>query len=130
MEALSKMTPELLYERLLAFAKRCQKLVKRLPKIIYNAEYGSQLIRSSASPGSNYIEAIEASSRRDFTYRLKVCRKETKESIHWLMLIENANEEFAEIKKESEDLIKEARELVRIFTSSVLTSEKNRENRK
>lgn len=130
MEVLSKMTPELLYERLLTFAKRCQKLVKRLPKTIYNIEYGSQLIRSSASPGSNYIEAIEASSRRDFIYRLKVCRKETKESIHWLMLIENANEEFAEIKKESEDLIKEARELIRIFTSSVLTSEKNKEIRK
>lgn len=130
MQALSKMTPELLYERLLEFAKRCQKLVKRLPKTIYNTEYGSQLIRSSASPGSNYIEAIEASSRRDFTHRLKVCRKETKESIHWLMLIKNANEELAEIQKELEDLIKEARELIRIFTSSILTSEKNQEIRK
>lgn len=124
------MTPELLYERLLAFAKRCQKLVKNLPKTVYNIEYGSQLIRSSASPGSNYIEAIEASSRRDFTYRLKVCRKETKESGHWLVLIKSSNEEFIEIREESEDLIKEARELIRIFTSSILTSEKNQEIRK
>lgn len=130
MQEVSKMTPELLYERLLNFAKRCQMLVKKLPKTIYNIEYGSQLIRSSASPGSNYIEAIEASSRRDFTHRLKICRKETKESSHWLVLTKNSNEELIEIQEESESLIKEAQELIRIFTSSILTAEKNQKIRK
>jgi len=123
---MSQMTPDILYQRLLLFAKSCQKLVYRLPKSIYNIEYGGQLIRCSASPGANYIEAIEAISRKDFTYRLKICRKECRESIHWLLLIESANGEDASIKRETEQLIKEAREFIRIFTSSILTSEKNR----
>lgn len=121
------MTPELFYERLLTFAKVCQKLVKNLPKTTYNHEYGSQLIRSSASPGANYIEAIEAASKKDFTYRLKICRKESKESAHWLNLIEFSNQDLREIHAETETLIKEAREFVRIFTSSILTSERNQQ---
>lgn len=119
-------TSELLYERLLTFAKRCQKLVSQLPKTIYNIEYSSQLIRSSASPGANYIEAIEASSPKDFTHRLKICRKESKESTHWLFLIQYANEKLPEIQAELEVLIKEAREFIKIFSSSIITSERNR----
>lgn len=126
----SKITPEILYQRLLKFAQRCQKLVRKLPKAIYNLEYGKQLIKSSASPGSNYIEAIEASSRRDFIYRLKVCRKETKESIHWLSLIKSSNRKLQEVQEECDDLIKEGREFIRIFTSSVLTADKNRQIKK
>lgn len=119
------MTSEELYYRLLLFAKRSQKLVYTLPNTVYNREYGGQLIRSSASPGSNYIEAIEATSKKDFGYRLKVCRKETKESIHWLSLIQFANENVIEIQQEAQFLINEAQELIRIFTKSILTSEKN-----
>jgi len=116
---------EVLYKRLLTFAQDCQKLVKILPKNIYNIEYGSQLIRSSASPGANYIEAIEASSSRDFIHRLKICRKETKESTHWLLLIESGDEESIRIKQECQRLINEARELIKIFSSSVATSQRN-----
>jgi four helix bundle protein len=119
------MTSDELYNRLLALAKDNQKLVKILPNTIYNREYGLQLIRSSSSPGANYIEAIEASSRKDFTHRLKICRKEAKESIHWLTLIMSANEELADVQKRCKPLIVEARELILIFASSILTSEKN-----
>lgn len=120
------MTPEILYKRLLTFAQKCQQLVSKLPKTTYNIEYGSQLIRSSGSPGANYIEAIEAGSRKEFTHRLRICRKESKESIHWLILIQSSNKEIAWIQIESEELIKEAQEFIRIFTSSILTSERNR----
>lgn len=82
-------------------------------------------MRSSSSPGANYIEAIEASSRKEFTLKLKICRRETKESIHWLVLIKRSNEEMKNITKECEILTKEAQEFIRIFTSSILTSEKN-----
>ncbi|MDP3726784.1 MAG: four helix bundle protein [bacterium] len=125
-----KLTPELLYERLLEFAKRCQRLVRRLPKAVYNIEYGSQLIRSSASPGANYIEVIEAISFKDFVHRLKICLKETKESIHWLLLIENANLDSLEFKKEIKELIQEARELIKIFSSSLATVKRNKEIKK
>lgn len=120
------MNSEELYERLLSFAQKNLDLVKRLPKATYNLDYGSQLIRSSSSPGANYIEAIEGASRKDFIYRLKVCRKECKESIHWQRLIQFANKEVPDIVKECDELIVEACQLIKIFTSSVLTSEKNR----
>ena len=121
----SKINSNILYERLLRFAQRCQELIKKLPKTIYNIEYCKQLIRSSASPGSNYIEAIEATGRKDFTYRLKICRKETKESLHWLRLIQSSNQDMIQVQKDARDLINEGQELIRIFTSSILTSEKN-----
>lgn len=127
MQTFTKLTPELLYERLLTFAKRCQQLIQKLPKTIYNIEYGSQLIRSSASPGANYIEAVEASSYKDFTYKLKICRKEAKESTHWLILIQSSNVNISQVKKEGEALIQESRELIKIFASSILTAEKNKE---
>ncbi len=119
------MNPEILYKRLLEFAKRCQKLTLQLPNAVYNKEYSVQLIRSSSSPGANYIEAIEAISRKDFVHRLKICRKEAKESSHWLLLIENANQTIPVIKKEIGELIQESQELVKIFTSSILTAERN-----
>lgn len=116
---------ETLYERLLKFGSDCQKLVKCLPKTNYNFVYGNQLLRSSGSPGANYIEAVEASSRKEFILKLKICRRETKESVHWLVLIRGANEEIEGISGECAIIIKEAQEFIRIFTSSVLTAEKN-----
>jgi four helix bundle protein len=126
----SKLTPEILYERLLRFAKRCLDLVKKLPKTPYNMEYGRQLIRSSSSPASNYIEAMEASSKRDFIHKLKICRKESKESIQWLRLIAYANKDIVAVIRETKALILEGREFIKIFTSSILTAEKNRKIKK
>lgn len=123
------MTSDELYERLLDFAKLSQGLAKNLPKTITNIENGSQLIRSSASPGANYIEALEASSPKDFCYRLKVCRKETRESTHWLALIQADNQKNDSIFRESNQLIAEAKELIRIFTASIFTSERNQKNK-
>lgn len=123
----TKITPEILYKRLLNFANRCRKLVINLSKTSYNKIYGDQLIRSSASPGSNYIEAIESGSRREFTHKLRTCRKESRESKHWLVLIKDANEKIERVQIETKELINEAEELVKIFTSSIITSEKNRE---
>ncbi len=119
------MTSDELYNRLLNFGRGCQKHVKMLPKTIYNLEYGSQLIRSSASTDSNYIEALEAAGSKDFCYRLKICRKETRESKHWLYLLLSSNQEIQHINNNTKELLLEASELIRIFTSSILTSEKN-----
>jgi four helix bundle protein len=116
---------EILYKRFLEFGLNCQKLVKSLPKTSYNLIYGNQILRSSSSPGANYIEAIEASSRKEFILKLKICRRETKESIHWLVMIKSSNEDIEEIGNECDKFIKEAQEFIRIFTSSVLTAEKN-----
>jgi four helix bundle protein len=73
-----------LEQRTFAFAKRVREFVKRLSKTIGNAEDTRQLIRSSGSVGANYIEVNESLSKKDFLLRVKICRKEAKESRYWL----------------------------------------------
>ncbi|MDY7032550.1 MAG: four helix bundle protein [Thermodesulfobacteriota bacterium] len=62
--------------------------IKGLPRTISNIEDGKQVIRSSGSVGSNYIEANEALSKKDFIVKIKICRKEAKESRYWLRLMD------------------------------------------
>ena len=64
------------------------------------------------SVGANYIEANEALSKKDFIIRIKICRKEAKESRYWLKLIE-VNDKNAE--KQRQSLIQEVTELMKIF---------------
>lgn len=106
-----------LEERTFIFAKKVREFIKSLPKTQSNFEDGDQLIRSSGSVGANYIEANESLSRKDFFLRIKICRKEAKESKYWLNLISTNN--FTELEKQKENLIKEAGELTKIFGSIV-----------
>src|SRR3989344_2263500 len=73
--------------RTLEFAQKVRAYVAQLPKTISNIEDGKQLVRSSGSIGANYIEANEALSKKDFVMRVKISRKECKESRFWLKLI-------------------------------------------
>jgi len=103
-----------LEERTIRFAERCRDYVKKLPRTIANIEYGKQLIKASGSQAANYIEANEALGKKDFQYRIRVCRKETKESNLWLRLSQTDN---LDLEKEKQELIQEAIELRNIFTS-------------
>ena len=106
-----------LEDRTLKFARRIKDFVKKFPKSITNAEISDQLFRAAGSVGANYIEANEALSKKDFKMRIKICRKEAKESTHWLRLVvETNNESF---QNEGKDLIKEATELKKIFSSII-----------
>lgn len=98
-----------LEERTLAFAKAVRDYVNKLPRTISNLENGKQLVRSSRSVGANYIEANEALSKKDFAHRVKICRKEAKETRFWLELTEPKNNQ----------LFQEATELMKIFGSIV-----------
>ena len=102
-------------DRTLKFAKRVRNFVMALPRTLVTIEDGKQLTRSSGSVGSNYIEAEEALSRKDFVMRIKISRKESKESRYWLKLIESKEGQ----KQEKENLIQEATELMKIFGSIV-----------
>jgi four helix bundle protein len=104
-----------LRERTLRFAKMVRNYVKNLPKTLGNIEDAKQLIKASGSVGANYIEAEEALSRKDFVMRMKISRKEAKESGYWLELTESREEQIME----KQDLIKEATELTKIFGSIV-----------
>ena len=102
-----------LEDRTLEFARRVRKFVKLLTKTIANIEDGKQLIKASGSVGANYIEANESLSKKDFRMRIKISRKEAKESRYWLRLVDISGKE--ELKKERDSLIREATELMNIF---------------
>ena len=110
-----------LEDRTLAFAKKVCEFVKKLNKNIANNEDGKQLIRSSGSIGANYIEANEALSKKDFLMRIKICRKEAKESVYWLRLVDTQSQSSLESFREM--LEKEAVELTHIFGAIVTKSQ-------
>ena len=95
------------------FAKEIRALVRKLTKSIANIEDSKQLIRASGSIGANYIEANESISKKDFIFRIKICRKEAKESRYFLRLLYISKNESLE--KEMENLAQEAFELTKIF---------------
>jgi four helix bundle protein len=109
-----------LEERTFLFAKNVRALVKKLPKTIINIEDGKQLVKASGSVGANYIEANESLSKKDFVYRVKICRKESKESIYFLRLLDLENNTNWGMEKEG--LIEEATELMKIFGSIITKS--------
>ena len=77
-----------------------------------NIEDGKQVIRSSGSVGANYIEANESLSKKDFILKIKICRKEARETGYWLKLLDIQSEQ---VEKERKDLVQESTELTKIF---------------
>lgn len=84
---------------------------------IANIEDSKQMVRSSGSIGANYIEANEALNKKDFKFRVKISRKEAKESVYWLRLIIETNELSNE--KEARNLIQKATELKKIISAII-----------
>ena len=105
-----------LEERTYLFAKNCRFLIISLPKTISNTLDGRQLIRSSGSIAANYIEANERLGDKDFLFRLKIARKEAKESVLWLRLLRDLNPSLEDnlIK-----LLNEAEELRKILSAII-----------
>lgn len=99
--------------RTLKLAQRVNEYVLILPKIVTNIENGKQLVRSAGSVGANYIEANESLSKKDFYYRIRICRKEVKESRFWLTL-SRPDDAHLGVKDE---LVEECTQLIRIFSA-------------
>ncbi len=110
-----------LEDRTLAFARQIREFISKLPCKTANIEDGKQLIRASGSVGANYIEANEALSKKDFLMRIKICRKEAKESKYWLNLIDANNS--PSLENSQKKLIEEAIELTNIFGAIVRKTE-------
>jgi len=104
-----------LEERTFQFAKAVRLFVKTLPKTIANIEDGKQVVKSSGSVGANYREANESLSKKDFLMRMKISRKEAKESAYWLRLIHETNS--LKNGDDAQNLMKEANELKKILSS-------------
>ena len=106
-----------LEERTYQFVKNVSLFVSKLPRSTSNIENGRQLVRAAGSAGANYIETNESLSKKDFKMRIKICRKEAKESAYWLRLLVDINTEY--FKEEGLFLQREAVELKKIFSSIV-----------
>ncbi len=101
-----------LEERAEKFGEDIIKFVKTLPYNDINKPLVSQLIRSATSIGANYMEANQASSKKDFKNKIRISQKEANETKHWLRMIAVANSnKDVECKK----LSQEAHELTLIF---------------
>jgi len=108
--------PRDLEDRIL-FAESVRAFVKRLPRTIGNTEDVRQLVRASGSVAANWIEADEALSKKDFLMRVKICRKEAKESRLFLRLIDTGLTNNSGADRDA--LASEARELTLIFSSII-----------
>ncbi len=106
-----------LEERTKNFVKSIRDFIKPLPRSVSNFEYVKQLVRSSGSVAANYIEANEALSKKDFLMRIKICRKEAKETSLWLDVLETGNSPM--LHQQCKVLYEESRAFCRIFGAIV-----------
>ena len=105
-----------LEERTAKFGEDIIEFCKSLPKNDINNPLIRQIIRAGTSIGSNYMEADACDSKKDFKYKIGLCKKESKESMHWLRMISKANQNR---KEECRKLWQEAHEFVLIFSSII-----------
>jgi|SRR3989344_1625393 len=116
MEKLKKTKVYDLEDRTLEYGKRIIHLCRSLSKDSINNSICSQLIRSGTSLGANYREANETATKKDFAYRMRICRKEAKETVYWLQLVIEAN---PSLEKRISPLLKETIELIKIFAAII-----------
>jgi four helix bundle protein len=99
-------------ERTAKFGENIIDFIRTLRRKELNKSLISQLVRSATSIGANYMEANQASSKKDFKNKISICKKESNETKHWLRMVAKANQEK---KEKCKELWKEAHELTLIF---------------
>ena len=110
-----------LEERTYEFARDVRAFVKKLPRTLCNAEDVKQVVRSSGSIAANYIEANESVSKKDFLYRIRISRKEAKETRLWLRLVDTQVDDSLETMRTR--LVQEGTELMNILGAIIRKSE-------
>lgn len=109
-----------LENRTFLFAKAVRSYCKDVTPNIANIQDIKQIIRSSGSVAANYIEANESLSKPDFVYRIKICRKEAKETKLWLNLIDIHDKPY--LDETQFKLLDEAHQLTLIFNAIIKKS--------
>jgi len=111
-----------LEERTAQFGEAIIDFAQKIPKHIVNKPLITQLVKAGTSVGANYCEADDAFTKKDFLYKIGICKKESRESKYWLrMVLKAVNNLESEIKT----LSNEARELNLIFASIINKSKDN-----
>jgi four helix bundle protein len=103
-----------LEERTARFGESVIEFAQRVPINLVTTPLISQLVRAATSIGGNYCEADEADTKKEFRYRIGVCKRESRETRFQLRMIVAAEPQFRE---EARVLWQEAKELTRIFAA-------------
>ena len=112
-----------LEERLLEYAVRIIRLVDALPGTRAGRHVADQLLRCGTSPLANHGELQGAESRKDFIHKLGICLKEIREARRWLRLVHRVP---LLAPSKIDRLIAETEALIKIFSASIRTAEKNK----
>ena len=107
-----------LEERTAVYGAAVITFAKHIPGTIVNLPLISQLVRSSTSVGANYVEADDAHSKKDFLFKIGICKREARETKHWLRMIATVE---PGLKTEARGLWQEAKELYLIFAAIMRT---------
>jgi len=102
-----------LEERTAKFAEDVIDLCKKVPQGPINNPIINQLVRSATSIGANYMEANGASSKKDFTNKAFICKKESMETKYWLRILKKAQ---FNLEDDCNKLWQEAQEFTLIFS--------------
>ncbi|HUI08223.1 MAG TPA: four helix bundle protein [Verrucomicrobiae bacterium] len=103
-----------LEERTARFGEAVVRFAKKLPVNAVNSPLMNQVVRSATSVGANYSEADDAGTKKEFMHKIGTCKREARETKHWLRMIAAAEAGLAD---EARDLWKEARELHLVFAA-------------
>lgn len=103
-------------ERTAKLGESIIEFAQSIPETPVSRPLISQIVRSGTSVGANYMEADAAESKKDFLHKIGICKKEAKETMHWLRMIARAN---SEKQDECRKLWKEAHELLLIFSAII-----------
>ena len=116
-----------LEERLLEYSVRIIKIVERLPNTRTGNHIAGQLLRSGTSAYPNHGEAQSAESPKDFIHKLRISLKELRETQRWLMLIKRVP--LIKPAEKLDNILQETEELIKIFVSSIKTTQIKRDNK-
>ncbi len=105
-----------LEERTALFGEAIIDFAKTIPVNLITTPLIGQIVRSGTSVGANYGEADNASSKKDFIHRIRICQRESKETKHWTRMIARAE---PLLKDAARPLWQEAKELQLIFSAIV-----------
>ena len=108
-----------LSERTSKFGEETIKFSKKISENSITKPVISQLVRAGTSVGANYCEADNAESRKDFIHKIGICKKESRETMHWLRMTVVAS---PTLRDEARMLWQEAKELNLIFNAIVISS--------
>jgi four helix bundle protein len=103
-----------LEERTAKFGERVVSFAKTMPVNLITTPLIPQLVRAATSVGANYCEADDSGSKKEFLYRISLCKRESRETKHWLRMVATA---VPELKESARPLWQEAKELNLIFSA-------------